>query len=38
MAFGQRHAEWNIHYLSMWADPADTATNIEYTRGICPVR
>ena len=22
-AFGQRHAPWNIHYLSMWADPAD---------------
>ena len=22
-AFGQRQAPWNIHYLSMWADPAD---------------
>ena len=34
MAFGQRHAEWNIHYLSMWEDPADDAKNIEYTRSI----
>jgi FAD/FMN-containing dehydrogenase len=34
MAFGQRHAEWNIHYLSMWADPADDTKNIEYTRAI----
>lgn len=32
MAFGQRHAPWNIHYLSMWPDPADTETNIAYTR------
>ena len=23
-AFGQRKAPWNIHYLSMWPDPADT--------------
>ena len=22
-AFGQRTAPWNIHYLSMWEDPAD---------------
>ena len=34
MAFGERHAEWNIHYLSMWEDPADDDTNIEYTRTI----
>ena len=34
MAFGQRHSEWNIHYLSMWPDPADTPTNIEYTRAL----
>jgi FAD/FMN-containing dehydrogenase len=34
MAFGQRHAEWNIHYLSMWPDPADSPTNIEYTRNL----
>jgi FAD/FMN-containing dehydrogenase len=32
MAFGQRHSEWNIHYLSMWDDPADDAKNIDYTR------
>lgn len=32
MAFGQRHAPWNIHFLSMWPDPADTETNIAYTR------
>ena len=23
-AFGQRNAPLNMHYLSMWADPADT--------------
>lgn len=34
MAFGQRHAEWNIHYLSMWPDAADDARNIAFTRGI----
>ena len=34
MAFGQRTAPWNIHYLSMWADPAETETNIAYTRSI----
>jgi FAD/FMN-containing dehydrogenase len=33
-AFGQRTAPWNMHYLSMWPDPADTETNIAYTRGI----
>jgi Berberine and berberine like len=33
-AFGQRTAPWNIHYLSMWADPADTEENIAYTRAI----
>ncbi len=32
MAFGQRSALFNIHYLSMWEDPADTATNIAYTK------
>ena len=31
-AFGQRNAAWNIHYLSMWPDPADTEKNIAYTR------
>ena len=30
-AFGQRTAPLNIHYLSMWADPADTEQNIAYT-------
>ena len=30
-AFGQRTAPWNIHYLSMWPDPADTEQNIAYT-------
>ena len=34
MAFGQRHARWNIHYLSMWPDPAETETNIAYTRDL----
>ena len=33
-AFGQRDAPWNIHFLSMWADPADTETNIAYTRAL----
>jgi FAD/FMN-containing dehydrogenase len=31
-AFGSRTAAFNIHYLSMWLDPADTETNIAYTR------
>jgi hypothetical protein len=35
MAFGQRQTPWNIHYLSMWADPADTEKNIAYTRELC---
>jgi hypothetical protein len=33
-AFGQRTAPWNIHFLSMWPDPADTETNIAYTRDL----
>ncbi len=33
-AFGQRDAPFNMHYLSMWADPADDLTNIEHTREI----
>jgi FAD/FMN-containing dehydrogenase len=32
MAFGSRDAAFNIHYLSMWEDPADTDRNIDYTR------
>ena len=34
MAFGQRHAPWNIHFLSMWTDPADDDRNIAYTKAI----
>ena len=34
MAFGQRKAPFNMHYLSMWPDPADTEVNIAYTRSI----
>ncbi len=34
MAFGQRQAPWNLHYLSMWPDPADDDTNIAYTRAL----
>jgi FAD/FMN-containing dehydrogenase len=33
-AFGERQAPWNVHFLSMWPDPADTETNIAYTRAI----
>ena len=33
-AFGQRNAPWNIHYLSMWEDPADDEKNIAYARAI----
>lgn len=33
-AFGRRDAPWNIHYLSMWADPADSAANIAWTRAV----
>jgi FAD/FMN-containing dehydrogenase len=29
---GARDAAFNIHYLSMWPDPADTQTNIDYTK------
>ncbi|MBV8950349.1 MAG: FAD-binding oxidoreductase, partial [Actinobacteria bacterium] len=34
MAFGERKAAFNIHYLSMWDDPADTEANIAYTKDI----
>ncbi len=34
MAFGQRQARFNIHYLSMWSDPAETDRNIAYTKDI----
>jgi FAD/FMN-containing dehydrogenase len=33
-AFGERRSPFNVHYLSMWPDPADTQANIAYTRGI----
>jgi FAD/FMN-containing dehydrogenase len=33
-AFGQRQSLFNIHYLSMWADPADTETNVAYTKDL----
>ena len=32
MAFGQRQTPWNVHYLSMWANPADSDTNIAWSR------
>ncbi|MDQ3647435.1 MAG: BBE domain-containing protein [Actinomycetota bacterium] len=34
MAFGQRSAPWNIHYLSMWPEPAANEENIAYTRAL----
>ncbi len=34
MAFGERQSRFNIHYLSMWEDAADTEKNIAYTRDI----
>ena len=33
-AFGERTAKFNIHYLSMWADPAETPANIAYTKDL----
>ncbi|MET0459860.1 MAG: FAD-binding oxidoreductase [Ilumatobacteraceae bacterium] len=33
-AFGARQAPWNVHFLSMWADPGDDERNIAYTRAI----
>jgi FAD/FMN-containing dehydrogenase len=33
-AFGIRSASFSIHYLSMWADPAQTQANIAYTREV----
>jgi FAD/FMN-containing dehydrogenase len=33
-AFGQRDAPWNVHFLSMWPDPADSESNIAYNRAI----
>jgi FAD/FMN-containing dehydrogenase len=31
-ASGERDAPWNVHYLSMWVDPADDERNIAWTR------
>jgi FAD/FMN-containing dehydrogenase len=31
-AFGSRRAPWNVHFLTMWADPADTDVNVAYTK------
>ena len=33
-AFGERQARFNIHYLSMWPDPADSEANIAHTRAL----
>lgn len=33
-AFGQRTAPFNLHYLSMWPDPADDGINLQYTRDL----
>jgi len=33
-AFGQRDAPWNVHFLSIWPDPAENERNIAYTRAI----
>jgi len=33
-ALGERTAPWNIHYLSLWTDPADAELNIAYTKNI----
>ena len=33
-AFGNRDAKYNIHYLSMWADPSQDSINIDFTRTI----
>ena len=33
-AFGSRRSPFNIHYLAMWPDPADSDANIAHTRTI----
>ncbi len=33
-AFGQRTAPFNVHYLSIWSDPADDDLNIRHTRAM----
>jgi FAD/FMN-containing dehydrogenase len=32
-AFGLRDAQWDLNVLSQWTDPADSARQIEWTRG-----
>jgi FAD/FMN-containing dehydrogenase len=34
MAFGMRTAAFNIHYLSQWADPAETEANVKWTKDL----
>jgi FAD/FMN-containing dehydrogenase len=34
MALGSRHAAFNLHFLGMWTDPADTDRNIDYIRNL----
>jgi FAD/FMN-containing dehydrogenase len=33
-AFGERHAPFNTHFLSMWDDPAEDAPNIAYVKDL----
>jgi FAD/FMN-containing dehydrogenase len=34
MALGSRRAAFNLHFLGMWTDPADTDRNIDYIRNL----
>jgi hypothetical protein len=34
MALGSRQAAFNLHFLGMWADPAETQRNIDYIRNL----
>ena len=33
-AFDLRDAPWNVHFLSMWPDPADDERNVAWTREV----
>lgn len=33
-AFGNRAVRYNVHYLSMWADPGEDSRNMDYTRTV----
>ena len=33
-AMGHRRAPWNVHYLSMWPDPADSERNVSWVRAL----